>query len=304
MIECCAGSTVPRCRRFATLAVIALLTLAGCSSNPSIHRERAQTDILQSAARAGFLRGEVATSLGRLSYWRRGPANASHINIYIEGDGRAWRTRSQPSDDPTPRNPVALKLALQDNAAAVIYIARPCQFSTARSEAVCEQRYWTSHRYAEAVVQAFDDALSAFAARSGGQPSFGLTGFSGGGVIAALVAARRTDIEWLVSVAANLDTSAWTDHHGVEALRESLNPADQAAKLRHLPQVHLSGARDRVAPQFLLQNFIDRLAGARVQQRIYADFDHGCCWAQIWPQDGCRLLRDADVGHPALCLSP
>jgi hypothetical protein len=33
------------------------------------------------------------------------------LRVYIEGDGFAWKSRTQPSGNPTPHNPVALKLA-------------------------------------------------------------------------------------------------------------------------------------------------------------------------------------------------
>ena len=51
------------------------------------------------------------------------------VNIYIEGDGRAWLNKNRPSLDPTPKNSLALKLAEIDPAPNVIYLARPCQYS-------------------------------------------------------------------------------------------------------------------------------------------------------------------------------
>ncbi len=51
------------------------------------------------------------------------------INIYIEGDGFAWVSRKKKSLDPTPKTPMALKLASMDGSSNVIYIARPCQYT-------------------------------------------------------------------------------------------------------------------------------------------------------------------------------
>ena len=283
--------------------LIVLLCVAGCTTLSEPVVPGSDSSILQAAKDAGFARGIVETELGNLHYWQRGIESAMHINVYVEGDGHAWQTRSRPSDDPTPRNPVAFKLALKDPTAAVLYIARPCQYAGSDNSGVCDPRYWTSHRYADAVVHAFDEALSKLGTGkvADRQVSFGLIGFSGGGAIAALVAARRDDIAWLVSVAANLDTAAWTAHHRVGALHSSLNPADLAPRLRRLPQAHLVGADDQVTPEALLATFFSRLNGTRVAVKSFTDFDHGCCWTSVWPLAPCALLRDVGVADAALC---
>ena len=52
------------------------------------------------------------------------------LHVYLEGDGQAFVSQGgYASSDPTPRNPLALRLAIQDNSAnAVVYLARPCQY--------------------------------------------------------------------------------------------------------------------------------------------------------------------------------
>jgi hypothetical protein len=51
------------------------------------------------------------------------------LDLYIEGDGFAWLSRSEPSLDPTPRAATGLALAAVDSASNVAYLARPCQFT-------------------------------------------------------------------------------------------------------------------------------------------------------------------------------
>ena len=51
------------------------------------------------------------------------------LNIYLEGDGLAWVSRREPSRDPTPDNPIGLRLAAIDPAPNVIWLARPCQYT-------------------------------------------------------------------------------------------------------------------------------------------------------------------------------
>ena len=54
--------------------------------------------------------------------------NNEEVVVYIEGDGLSWIDRFTPSSDPTPKNPLAFKLAKLDPNQNVIYLARPCQY--------------------------------------------------------------------------------------------------------------------------------------------------------------------------------
>ena len=75
-----------------------------------------------------------------------------------------------------------------------------------------------------------------------------LVGYSGGGTLAALLAARRADVCQLITVASNLDIERWASHHKVSPLWGSENPASYGAALQHLPQYHLIGGDDQVVP--------------------------------------------------------
>jgi pimeloyl-ACP methyl ester carboxylesterase len=52
-----------------------------------------------------------------------------------------------------------------------------------------------------------------------------LVGYSGGGTIAVLLAARRSDVAEVITVAANLDVGYWTQRDGLSPLTGSLDPA-------------------------------------------------------------------------------
>jgi hypothetical protein len=203
------------------------------------------------------------------------------LTVYIEGDGFAWLTGSTPSADPTPRDPLALRLALAHPAGNAAYLARPCQYVDA-AQTGCAQRYWTEARFAPEVVEAMNIAADALKARFGAQ-RLTLVGYSGGANIAALLAARRQDVVRLVTVAGNIDHAAWTHHHRVQPLQGSLNAADQGHSIRNLPQTHFVGGRDRVIPVELARNWGESFLGDRQRNlRILPDYDHQCCWAENW----------------------
>lgn len=136
------------------------------------------------------------------------PGTGDVLRVYIEGDGHAWQSRTRPSADPTPHNPVGLRLALADpSPAPLLYLARPCQYARGEVLRHCATRYWTSARLSEEVISSLDAAVSAAKAHSGAR-HVALVGFSGGGGAAALLAARRRDVVFLGSVAGNLHLSA------------------------------------------------------------------------------------------------
>jgi pimeloyl-ACP methyl ester carboxylesterase len=204
------------------------------------------------------------------------------LTIYLEGDGLAWIGRSLPSADPTPLDPLALRLALAQPAGNAAYLARPCQYADAEGTG-CAQRYWTGERFAPETVAAMNDAVTALKTQFGAQ-RLTLVGYSGGGNIAALLAARRHDVVRLVTVAGNLDHRAWSAHHRVRELSGSLNASDVAERLSALPQIHFVGGRDQVITPVLAEQWPPALLGQQKRNlHVLPDADHGCCWADRWP---------------------
>jgi len=95
------------------LVVLAFTACAGV--------EDRRDDARQLALRAGLTAQPVRGGDFVLqTFYRFGPspegAVGATLRVYIEGDGFAWINRFRISPDPTPRNPVALKLAATDPA--------------------------------------------------------------------------------------------------------------------------------------------------------------------------------------------
>ena len=203
------------------------------------------------------------------------------LTIYIEGDGFAWQTGRTPSQDPSPINPLALKLALAHPNGNAAYLARPCQYMVG-TEAKCSQRYWTFARFAPEVVDSMNNGVSQLKATFRAQ-SLTLVGYSGGAAIAALIAARRDDVIELITVAGNLDHAAWTSYHNLLPLTGSLNAADVSAKLIGVKQRHFLGRQDSIIPPVLGNLWPPELRGAQDSNlRIIDGFDHACCWERDW----------------------
>lgn len=263
------------------LAVLPILALAGCA------------DRLGSAqgvaAGGGLERALVETDTFTLTAWSRLTAPGQPLTVYIEGDGLAWLSRNQISPNPTPRDALALRLASLDPAPNVVYVARPCQFTDFTVDRRCQPDYWTSHRFAPEVIAATQQAIEHFRAK-GRTHGVHLIGYSGGGAVAALAAARRPDVLSLRSLAGNLDHEMVNRHHKVDQLRGSLNARDVAAHLALVPQIHYAGGKDKVVPPFVAESY-GRAAGPGhcIDIVTIASASHESGWAERWPDLAGRM---------------
>ena len=234
------------------------------------------------AARAGFSRQSVRADSFDLVAFERIKEKGGALTVYIEGDGKAWSTRTMISTNPTPEKPVALELAVRDPAPNVVYIARPCQYLETGQDARCTEAMWTSRRFAPEVVAATGQAIDHFKRRAGAEVIH-LVGFSGGGAVAALAAAKRSDMASLRTVAGNLDHVALHHHHKVSQLRGSLNALDVARALARLPQIHYSGTRDEIVPAFIARRFADAAGDRACIRLVSVAAAHESGWAEAWP---------------------
>lgn len=235
-------------------------------------------DAIAEAERTGLRRLDREAGPFLLATWRRPSPGHPRLSVYVEGDGYAWATRSRPSADPTPRAPVALGMAARETRGSVLYVARPCQFVTSPA---CSPDVWTRNRFSTTVVQAVAEAIEA-ERRAVGAVEVHLTGYSGGGIVAALVAARLDSVAGLVTVAAPLDVDAWTRHHGVSPV-DGDRPMAAAARLRDVAQLHLVGGEDRIVPAEMVSSYLSAVRPTCAEMRIIPQFDHHCCWERLPP---------------------
>lgn len=200
------------------------------------------------------------------------------LHIYLEGDGSPWKHRTIIMSDPTPRNPLMLRLMALDSQPSA-YLGRPCYNGTSQ-DLGCENGMWTSGRYSNIVIESMASGIRALATRFSADELW-LFGHSGGGALALLLAEQLPSVTRLVTLAGNLDTEAWTRHHGYTPLFSSRNPARQPLLRNSVWQWHLLGGRDSVIPPQLVRPFIARQSQA--SGFILKNYSHGCCWESVWP---------------------
>lgn len=268
------------CGRVLTGLLIALL--AGCSTSPT-----AQQYAEQYQANLQYHDGKPfrhAVFVNRSAFQAQTSyASQRMLHVYLEGDGVPFEHPGKVADDPTPRTPLMLQLMQMDSHPA-IYLGRPCYYFTQDSQ--CSPIWWTHNRYNESVINSLQAVLNRFRTDYDG---FVLMGHSGGGTLAILLAERMPEIKTVVTLAANLDTDAWTLARGFTPLMGSLNPARRPPLRKDLIQIHYAGDGDAIIKADWIKDFADRQQ--RAEFHLIKDVDHACCWATLWPDILTKVSR-------------
>ena len=204
---------------------------------------------------------------------------AKTMTIYIEGDGASRLFKTIPPRNPTPSQSLVAAMAAEDQNQFVMYLARPCQFIAVQTLKECDESMWTDGRFSTQVIamsnQAIDRALL-------NVPTvrLNLVGHSGGGTLAALIAAQRSDVNCLVTMASPLDITAWARALLIAPLTRSQNPAKPNANLQQIRQTHYLGEDDLIVTKESIGEY--RNFPRDAQFMTISGFDHRRYWLEQW----------------------
>ena len=223
----------------------------------------------------------IKTSTFKLKGYFRFTNFKKPLTVYIEGDGLAYLHRNMPSNNPTPRNPLALRLAGIDGSHNVLYLARPCQYVNFKRESLCKTAYWTQKRFSKEVIISVNEAIDKMLLKSMLE-GIHLVGYSGGGAVAALVAASRRDVLSLRTIAGYMDHVSLNKRVGVSPLKGSLDPIKVAHKLKSIPQIHYSGKKDKVIPNWVAKKFSHYVGNNNCTFTRLTNATHTKGWEKVW----------------------
>jgi hypothetical protein len=250
-------------------AIAALGVVGGCATRAEQAERWAQDRGYEKLLLAG-------AGFQHVAYFK--PGDHPTLHVYIEHDGIPWITLTQPATDPTPRRLLMLELMARDPAPA-LYLGRPCYFGTA-TRPPCTTIWWTHRRFSMEVIESMDTALARFLETRTQFQSIEFFGYSGGGVVAALMAGDFPSTRRLVTIAAPLDLEGWSRLHRYAALEGSISPLDRPPLPASVNQLHVGGMNDGVVPPDLIQPFAARQPRARFL--VIPGVDHDCCWDKVW----------------------
>ena len=268
--------TITTMKNFIWIIFLVSILLSGCSTNKDVAtRVKESQDLAtQNNFQAQLVKGGdfVLTTYQRIT-----DRNQPFV-FYIEGDGQL-KYRGGGSNNPTPASPMLLKLAAMDKRPNVVYIARPCQYTSLETNPKCVSDYWLDKRMNEEVVTSINEVINTI---NNGQ-KFNLVGFSGGGGIAVIIGAKNKNTKDIITIAGNLDTEKFDKHHNYRGyLIKSLNPIKYAKQINDIPQLHISGADDRKVPPFIAELYIKASSSSCVKHKIFPDVGHTKGWDKVW----------------------
>jgi len=258
------------------ITVLASFIFSGCAG------QRFRTNLANDIAKASNLEPIfILTSTFQLKGYFRFHNTKAPLTVYIEGDGQAYLHRNMPSANPTPKNPLALRLAAIDLGENVLYLARPCQYVNFQLASLCKVSYWTQKRFSNEVIISVNQAIDKMVLKAGVN-RIHLVGYSGGGAVAALVASQRKDVVSLRTLAGYMDHISLNREAGVMPLNGSLDPIKVASNLKWIPQIHYSGKKDKVIPKWVAKNFIRAVGNKNCAFIRLANATHAKGWEQVW----------------------
>lgn len=244
-----------------------LVTLAGCVLEPDWLR----------LSRAGDLE-QLHLSSGKFDHIvLLNKHTDAPLYLYIEGDGTPWIREKRVAIDPTPANPVLLRLMARSEHAGA-YLGRPCYFGTATSRD-CEPRHWTFERYGPDVIRAMCDVANQLVARSRAA-SVVLVGYSGGAAIASAMRGCVDQLAGVVSVAGNLDPESWARYHGYSPLAALPMLASPASFDGY--EIHWQCKTDKVVPPRVTERYFEHNPAA--ERRLIDNCTHSTGWETYWPR--------------------
>jgi hypothetical protein len=274
-------------KNYILLSLLSLFVLTACG---------VETDLKQQAAskiaRPAFMvERQIQAGQFNLVAWERMHQRHQEATIYIEGDS-INQINTNPNlvsnnflrINSTPDVPLGLYLASRDQSENLAYLARPCQFIKIPEEKGCPQSYWQENRFTPEIINAYQRALDDIKARYD-ITAFHIVGYDGGGNIAAVLAAKRSDIITLRTVAGNLNPDFTTDKTNHTTLASnSVMAIDHATALARVPQHHFIGAADQIITPGVYHSYRQMVGLSDcISYSLIQDADHTNGWVERWP---------------------
>jgi hypothetical protein len=226
-----------------------------------------------------FEAGYITNGMTSIFNAHRIQDNSKKTNIYIECDGFAYLTSYQASPDPTPLKPVLLSLAVIDPSPNVIYIGRPCQYD----KTGCAVSDWTVNRFSEKNAITINTAIDTLK-KTYNLNQIELIGYSGGAFFASNLAAKRTDVTGLRTVAGNLNLEYFSQFHQIDKFQHLNLTSTEQLTLRDTPQLHLVSQSDPIVPPALVQHYLNTLQSPLARMVVVTTPTHSDGWDTVWPK--------------------
>ena len=248
--------------------------LIGCSSD-----QARLNYALDTAKKYGFTAEVIYSKFPIQIFYKN--YKSKHAVIYLEGDGLVINIRGEVAQNPTPTDPMALKLASVDNCEiSKIVINRPFQYTDRKN---ANSKYWTTARYCHDVIQSIYDVIKICQTRFNFE-TIEIVAYSGGASVALLLSPKFDNLTKITSFAGNLDHVNWTKYHEAQPLSESLDPLQNKTLLAKISQNHFVGESDDNTTVELARIYKQKISSDNITIVPIPGFSHDSNWQEIWKE--------------------
>ena len=250
-----------------------LILLAGCSQSSPDQRNNLIFELNSNK----FNQNTYSTKFFNI-YSLEKIKNDKKLTIYIEGDGASWVDRFTSSSNPTPTNPLAFKLALNDKGENIIYLARPCQYEWSDN---CNKDIWTISQYSSNVLSSYKEIINYL---SKSYKEIHLVGYSGGaGIVMYLASIENESVKSIRTIAGNINHNELSKILNISRLKKSVNFYSIEKKVKKIPQIHYYGLKDKTVPNELQISYAERnLDNSCVTIESVSNVSHDEGWVDFW----------------------
>jgi len=260
--------------------IVTLIILSGCAQ--SLPNQR--NNLIDELSLNKFRKNIYSTKFFNI-YSLEKIKDDKKLIIYIEGDGLSWIDRFTPSSNPTPINPFAFKMALIDEEANIIYLARPCQYEWSNG---CNKDIWTVSQYSSAVLNSYEEIINYL---SKTYEEIHLVGYSGGGGIAMYLGSIKNEsIKSIRTIAGNINHNQLSQILEISRLKKSINFYSIEKKVKKIPQIHYYGLKDKIVPNQLQISYGERnLDNNCIQVKPVNQASHNEGWENFWIDNNSKI---------------
>lgn len=237
-------------------------------------------------AKANYFKAEIikTATFPIQVFTKNQPTN--HAILYFEGDGLVL-TSSGIAFNPTPTDPMALRLAIADQRFAKKFIInRPFQYADCTN---CDNKYWTQARYSPEIISSIVETIVKLKTAYNFE-TFDIVAYSGGAAVTFLIAPYfKESIKSIITFAGNVDPFAWCKFHETAPLTQSLDPTANIEILKTIPQIHFCGTSDQNTHSSITRNFQKKLNSHKFQIINVESYDHDSNWPNYWLTASAKL---------------
>lgn len=254
--------------------------LSGCTGfNKKLKNEQAN----HIAGKVNLFKQGYQTEHFPMAVYDRVYTDDIEATVYIGSLSRGIVNINEVRPDPTPHDPIGLRLAAKDKSKNLLYIGPPCAYLTDHALKYCDKKYFTTHRFSPKVINAYSEILNKYRARYNIQ-GYHLVGYGTGGAIAALLAKKHPEILSLRTVAGVVDSDVATRLADKPAYTGSQNPSEDAFTLGVIPQHHFIGSEDDLVRPAILSSYVQSMGPSRcVRTTMVQGPTHNKGWVEHWP---------------------